>query len=156
LGKEILVIKGQRTPVLNKETAEREWVVVDAKGQTLGRLATQIADLLRGKNKPQFTPHVDCGDFVVLLNCASIVVTGSKLTDKFYYKHSGYPGGLKKTVLKDVLAKNPDRVIMHAVKGMLPKTRLAARQILKLKIYAGDTHPHSAQKLTPLQVGKEI
>jgi len=150
------VIKSQRTPVLNKETADREWIVLDAKGQTLGRLATQIADLLRGKNKSQFTPHVDCGDFVVLLNCADIVVTGSKLTDKFYYKHSGYPGGLKKTALKDVLAKQPDRVIFHAVKGMLPKTRLAARQILKLKVYAGDTHPHTAQKLTQVQVGKEI
>lgn len=145
MGKESLVIRSQKTPVLNKETAERRWILVDAKGQTLGRLATQIADILRGKHKAQFTPHVDCGDFVVVVNAADIVVTGAKLTDKFYYRHSGYPGGLKKTALKDVLAKHPERAIWFAVKGMLPKTKLASRQILKLKVYAGAKHPHAAQ-----------
>jgi len=124
---------------------ERKWWVVDATGQTLGRLATQIAMTLRGKDKPQFTPHVDTGDFVVVLNSEKINIKGNKASDKMYYRHTGFFGGLKETTYKDMLEKNPDFVIQNAVKGMLPKNKLSNQIIKKLKIYRGTEHPHDAQ-----------
>ena len=130
----------------------RDWYVVDADGQTLGRLATQIADRLRGKGKPQYTPHVDTGDFVVVVNAEKIAVTGNKLEDKMYYRHSGYPGGLRARPLKDQLARQPTEVLRKAVKGMLPRNRLSRAQIKKLKIYAGPEHPHEAQGPTELEL----
>ena len=131
---------------------ERRWYVVDAEGQTLGRLATQIADTLRGKRKPQYTPHVDTGDFVVVVNAEKIAVTGKKLDDKIYYRHSGYPGGLKSRTLREELDRRPTEVIRKAVKGMLPRNRLARAQLTKLKIYAGSEHPHEAQAPQPLKL----
>ena len=127
----------------------RDWYVVDADGQTLGRLATQIADRLRGKNKPQFTPHVDTGDFVVVVNCEKIVVTGNKLDQKIYYRHSGYPGGLRSRPLREQLQRRPTEVLRKAVKGMLPRNKLGAQQLTKLKIYVGPEHPHTAQEPKP-------
>ena len=129
----------------------REWYLVDAEGKTLGRLATQIADTLRGKRKPQFTPHVDTGDFVIVVNAEKIQVTGNKLDQKRYYRHSGYPGGLRSRTLRDQLDRRPTEVLRIAVKGMLPKNRLARQQITKLKIYAGPEHPHEAQNPKPLE-----
>jgi large subunit ribosomal protein L13 len=123
----------------------RDWYVVDASGQTLGRLATRIADTLRGKGKPQYTPHVDTGDFVVVVNAEKIAVTGNKLDQKRYYRHSGYPGGIRSRTLREQLDRRPTEVLRTAVKGMLPKNKLAARQLTKLKIYAGPDHPHEAQ-----------
>ena len=123
----------------------REWYLVDAEGQTLGRLATAIADTLRGKNKPQYTPHVDTGDFVVVVNAEKIAVTGKKLDEKLYHRHSGYPGGLRTRTLREQLERRPTEVIRKAVKGMLPKNKLAAAQLTKLKVYAGPEHPHEAQ-----------
>jgi large subunit ribosomal protein L13 len=131
---------------------ERRWYVVDAEGQTLGRLATRIADTLRGKDKPQYTPHVDTGDFVVVVNAEKVSVTGKKLDDKIYYRHSGYPGGLKSRTLREELDRRPTEVIRKAVKGMLPRNRLARQQITKLKIYAGPEHPHEAQAPKPLEL----
>ena len=131
---------------------ERRWYVVDAEGKNLGRLATQIADTLRGKTKPQYTPHVDTGDFVVVVNAEKIAVTGKKLDEKVYYRHSGYPGGLKQRTLREQLERRPTEVLRMAVKGMLPKNRLAARQLTKLKIYAGPEHPHESQTPEPLEV----
>lgn len=125
---------------------EREWLVIDAKDQTLGRLATQIAVLLRGKHKPTFAPHMDVGDFVIVVNAGKIRVTGNKMETKMYYRHSGYPGGLKAISLRDQLARYPDRVIRLAVRGMLPKNSLGRQQLKKLKIYATATHPHEAQR----------
>jgi large subunit ribosomal protein L13 len=133
---------------------ERRWYVVDADGQTLGRLATRIADTLRGKDKAQYTPHVDTGDFVVVVNAEKVVVTGNKLDQKRYYRHSGYPGGLRSRTLREQLERRPTEVIRKAVKGMLPKNRLARKQINKLKIYAGPEHPHEAQAPQPLEVGR--
>ena len=127
----------------------REWYIVDADGQVLGRLATQIADRLRGKGKPVYTPHVDTGDFVVVVNAEKITVTGNKLDDKIYYRHSGYPGGLKERTLREQLDRRPTEVLRKAVKGMLPRNRLARQQITKLKIYAGPEHPHEAQAPKP-------
>jgi large subunit ribosomal protein L13 len=129
---------------------ERGWIVVDANGETLGRLATQIADTLRGKRKPQYTPHVDTGDFVVVVNCSRIRVTGKKLTDKIYYRHSGYHGGLKERTLAQMLESRPEEVIRHAVRGMMPRNRIARAQLRKLKLYAGPDHPHAAQNPKPL------
>jgi large subunit ribosomal protein L13 len=129
---------------------QQRWYVVDAEGQTLGRLATRIADTLRGKTKPQYTPHVDTGDFVVVVNAEKIHVTGKKLDDKIYYRHSGYPGGLKRRTLRDQLERRPTEVLRTAVKGMLPRNRLARKQLTKLKIYAGPEHPHDAQRPEPL------
>jgi large subunit ribosomal protein L13 len=131
---------------------EQRWFVVDADGKTLGRLATVLADTLRGKRKPQYTPHVDTGDFVVVVNAEKIAVTGKKLDDKMYYRHSGYPGGLRSRPLRDELDRRPTEVIRHAVKGMLPRNRLGRAQIRKLKIYAGPNHPHAAQAPQPLEV----
>ena len=131
---------------------ERRWYLIDADGKTLGRLATQIADLLRGKGKPEYTPHVDSGDFIVVVNAEKIAVTGKKLDTKIYYRHSGYPGGLKQRTLREQLQRRPTEVLRKAVKGMLPKNRLANRQIVKLKIYVGPNHPHEAQNPSPLEL----
>ncbi|MGZ4383251.1 MAG: 50S ribosomal protein L13 [Gaiellaceae bacterium] len=130
----------------------RDWYLVDAEGKTLGRLATRIADTLRGKDKPQFTPHVDTGDFVVVVNAEKVAVTGKKLDDKIYYRHSGYPGGLRQRTLREQLDRRPAEVLRKAVKGMLPRNRLAAAQLQKLKIYAGPEHPHGAQQPKPLKL----
>src|SRR6187397_3649565 len=128
----------------------REWYVVDAEGQTLGRLATRIADMLRGKGKPEYTPHVDTGDFVVVVNAEKIQVTGNKLDQKMYHRHSGYPGGLRSRTLREQLERRPTEVLRKAVKGMLPRNRLGRAQIGKLKIYVGPDHPHAAQAPKPL------
>jgi large subunit ribosomal protein L13 len=129
---------------------QRDWVIVDAEGKTLGRLATVIADRLRGKTKPQYTPHIDTGDFVVVINAEKIAVTGNKLDEKMYYRHSGYPGGLKERSLRDQLDRQPTEVLRKAVKGMLPRNKIARQQLTKLKIYAGPEHPHEAQAPIPL------
>ena len=141
-----------KTFVATPSTRERNWLLVDANGQTLGRLATQIADALRGKTKPEYTPHCDTGDFVVVVNAEKIAVTGNKRADKKYYRHSGYPGGIKERSLNDMLERRPEEVIRHAVKGMLPRNRLARKQLTKLKVYAGPEHPHVAQKPTPMEI----
>src|SRR5919199_4916886 len=132
---------------------QRRWYVADAEGQTLGRLATEIAATLRGKNKPQYTPHVDTGDFVIVVNAEKVRVTGNKLDQKRYYRHSGYPGGLRSRTLREQLERRPEEVLRKAVKGMLPKNKLASAQLRKLKIYAGPEHPHEAQAPQPLEVG---
>ena len=132
----------------------RQWYVVDAEGQTLGRLSTRITDVLRGKDKPTYTPHVDTGDFVVVVNAEKVLVTGNKLDQKRYYRHSGYPGGLRSRTLREQLERRPTEVIRKAVKGMLPKNRLARKQLNKLKIFAGPDHPHEAQAPQPLEVGR--
>ena len=131
---------------------ERRWYVVDAEGQTLGRLAAEIARLLRGKSKPQYTPHVDTGDVVVVVNAERIVVTGRKAEQKVYRRHSGYPGGLKTTSYEQLLERQPTEILRKAVKGMMPKSRLARKQLRKLKIYAGPEHPHAAQSPQKLEV----
>ena len=131
---------------------KREWFVVDAGGQILGRLASKLAHRLRGKHKPEFAPHVDNGDFLVVINAAKVAVTGKKLDQKMYYKHTNYPGGLKERTLRQMLEKKPEEVIRAAVKGMLPKNRLARRLLTKLKVYAGTEHPHAPQKPTPLDL----
>ena len=138
----------------NAKTGEvpREWYVVDAEGKTLGRLSTRIADTLRGKDKPQYTPHTDTGDFVVVVNAEKIGVTGKKLDEKMYRRHSGYPGGLKERPLREQLERRPTDVLRKAVKGMLPRNRLARQQLQKLKIYAGPDHPHEAQAPKPLDL----
>ena len=130
---------------------EQAWYLVDADQRTLGRLATEIADTLRGKNKPAYTPHVDTGDFVIVVNAEKVRVTGKKLDQKIYYRHSGYPGGLRERTLAEQLARRPEEVIRKAVKGMLPKNKLAAAQLRKLKVYAGPEHPHAAQNPAPLK-----
>ena len=129
---------------------DRKWYVVDAQDQVLGRLATQIAHRLRGKHKPEFAPHMDNGDFIIVVNCDKIKVTGTKMDKKLYYRHSGWVGGLKSTTLADMLAEKPERVLVAAVKGMLPKNRLARHMLKKLKVYAGPEHPHTAQQPQPL------
>ncbi|MCR5260477.1 MAG: 50S ribosomal protein L13 [Candidatus Gastranaerophilales bacterium] len=124
---------------------ERKWYVIDAEGKTLGRLAVLAANMLRGKHKPQYTPHVDTGDFIIVINADKVVVTGKKETDKIYYSHTGYPGGFKATAFKDLMAKNPCAAVEKAVKGMLPHNTLGQEQFTKLKVYAGPNHPHQAQ-----------
>jgi len=141
-----------KTYVANSNDRQRDWLVVDAAGQTLGRLATQIAVALRGKNKPIYTPHVDTGDFVIVVNAEKISVTGNKLADKRYYRHTGYPGGLKTRTLAEQLERRPEEVIRKAVKGMMPRNRLARKQLTKLKVYAGPDHPHVAQKPQPMEL----
>ena len=141
-----------KTYVATPLDRERNWVLIDAEGLTLGRLATQIADLLRGKRKPTYTPHVDTGDFVVVVNAEKIAVTGAKRAEKMYYRHSGYPGGLKSRTLQEMLDRRPEEVIRKAVKGMMPRNRLARKQLTKLKVYAGPDHPHAAQQPTPMEV----
>jgi large subunit ribosomal protein L13 len=135
-----------KTLSAREQDIKRDWYVVDAQGQTLGRLATHVATILRGKHKPIYTPHVDCGDYVIVVNAEKVHVTGQKMTQKKYYRHSGYPGGLKEVALRDQLQKFPDRVIEAAVRGMMPKNRLGRRMFKKLKIYSGPEHPHAAQQ----------
>jgi large subunit ribosomal protein L13 len=141
-----------KTYVATPATRQRDWYVVDAEGQTLGRLATRIADTLRGKRKPEYTPHVDTGDFVVVVNAEKIAVTGDKRESKRYYRHSGYPGGIRSRTLGEMLDRTPEEVIRRAVKGMLPRNRLGRAQLRKLKVYAGPEHPHAAQQPQPLEI----
>lgn len=141
-----------KTYVAKATDRERQWLLIDANGLTLGRLATQIADLLRGKLKPEYTPHVDTGDFVVVINAEKISVSGNKLKEKMYRRHTGYPGGLRERTLEEMLERRPEEVIRQAVRGMLPRNRLARQQITKLKVYAGTDHPHVAQKPTKLEI----
>lgn len=136
----------------NPSTIERKWFIVDATGHTLGRLASEVANVLRGKNKPIFTPHVDTGDYVIIINAEKIKVTGKKLDQKIYYNHSDYVGGMKETTLKDMLAKKPTYVVEHAVKGMLPKGPLGRQMMSKLHVYAGENHGHEAQKPEVLEI----
>ena len=145
----------RRTPVLTKEQANagRAWVLVDAKDQILGRLSTRVATLLRGKHKPDWSPHVDNGEYVVVVNAERIVLTGRKLSEKKYYRHSGYPGHLKEVSAARMLETRPERVIRHAVRGMLPKNKLGRALLQKLKVYAGEKHPHEAQR--PEAVGPD-
>lgn len=135
-----------KTYFATKDDAERKWVLIDAKDKVVGRLAAEIASILRGKNKPQYTPHADVGDFVVVINADKVRLTGKKWEKKRYYRHSGYMGGLKVTVAKDMADKKPEEILKHAVKGMLPKNSLGKAMFKKLKVYAGDNHPHDAQK----------
>jgi large subunit ribosomal protein L13 len=135
-----------------KKELEKKWYIVDAKGKTLGRMSTEIAKVLRGKQKPLFAPHVDCGDFVIVINAKDIKVTGDKLNSKFYYRHSGYPGALKKKPLKDLLDEKPSEVVKKAVAGMIPGNKLKKEVLMKLKIYEGEEHPHEAQKPEPLTI----
>jgi large subunit ribosomal protein L13 len=141
-----------KTYVATPVDRQRDWYVVDAEGQTLGRLATRIADALRGKRKPEYTPHVDTGDFVVVVNAEKIRVTGKKMEQKRYWRHSGYPGGIKSRTLAEMLDRRPEEVIRKAVKGMLPRNRLARKQLTKLKVYAGPDHPHAAQKPKQMEI----
>lgn len=133
---------------------QRDWALVDARGEVLGRLATQIAHLLRGKHKPTWSPHVDGGDFVIVVNAAEVVLTGNKAQQKVYYRHSGYPGGIKETPFRIMIARHPERVIKFAVKGMLPKNRLGRRMLKKLHVYGGPNHPHAAQQPRPVTLIK--
>jgi len=141
-----------KTQVAKKNEVLRDWYVVDVENKVLGRVATQIANVLRGKNKPLFTPSVDTGDFVIVLNADKIALTGKKLTDKMYYRHSEYPGGLKSISAGKLIEKDVEQVIRKAVKGMLPKNKLARHMITKLKVYVGPTHPHQAQQPKPLDI----
>jgi large subunit ribosomal protein L13 len=141
----------QRTPVSSRESAlaQREWKIVDAEGRPLGRLATQVASLLRGKHKPSFSPHLDCGDFVIVVNASKLRLTGKKATDKIYHRHTNFPGGLRAETAGQLLEERPERMVRIAVEGMLPKNRLSRRLITKLKVYRDAEHPHAAQKPTP-------
>src|SRR5881227_633097 len=141
-----------KTYVARPTDRDRRWLVVDASGKTLGRLATQIADILRGKRKPEYTPHIDTGDFVVVINAREVAVTGNKREQKRYYRHSGYPGGLRSRTLGEQLERRPEEVLRRAVRGMLPRTRLGRAQLRKLKVYAGPDHPHAAQQPQPMEV----
>lgn len=144
------------TEFFTKQDANQEWHVVDAENQVLGRLATRVASVLRGKHKPSFTPNADVGDFVIVVNAEKVKLTGNKMTDKTYYRHTGYIGGLKETTAGKVIAsKHPERLIEWAVRGMLPKSRLGDRLFTKLKVYAGPDHPHRAQKPRPLAVNEQ-
>ncbi len=134
-----------KTISANASTATKEWVVIDANGEVLGRLASQVAKILRGKNKPSYTPHVDCGDNVIVINADKVKLTGKKMTDKVYTRHSGYPGGRRYTTPEEYLQKKPTFLVENAVKGMLPRTRLGAVLLKNLKVYAGEEHPHTAQ-----------
>lgn len=135
-----------------KTDIERSWYIVDATGKTLGRMSTEIAKVLRGKQKPLFSPHMDCGDFVIVVNAQDVHVTGNKMEDKYYYRHSGYPGALKKKPLKDIMKEKPEEVIKKAVAGMIPRNKLKKQVLMKLKIYKGSEHPHEAQKPKPLTI----
>jgi large subunit ribosomal protein L13 len=141
-----------KTYITKPAEVERQWVIVDAQGQTLGRLATRVASILRGKHKPGFSPSVDCGDYVIVINAEKIHVTGRRMDQKMYYRHSGYPGGLSEISLRDQLEQFPTRPIEAAVRGMLPKNKLGRKVIKKLKVYAGEEHPHQAQQPVPLEL----
>jgi len=140
------------TSIATPENMDRKWYVVDAEGQTLGRMASQIAAVLRGKNKPCYTPFIDAGDYVIVINADKVVLTGNKLEQKYYYKHSGYPGGFKAVQYKHLMEKKPVFVVEKAIKGMLPKNRLGRAMFKKLKVYAGSEHPHAAQKPEKLEI----
>ena len=142
-----------KTTVMAKsETVERKWYVIDATDIALGRVASQVAAILRGKNKPIYTPHVDTGDYVIVINTDKMVLTGNKLTQKHYYRHSGFPGGLKDVLYKDLMANKSDFALEKAVKGMLPKNSLGKKMFMKLKVYKGSEHPHSAQQPVELKI----
>ena len=141
-----------KTQSVNKESVVHDWYLVDADGKTLGRLSTQIANRLRGKHKPEFTPHVDTGDYIVVINADKIHVTGKKETDKFYYHHTGFPGGIKSVALGKMREKSPEKILENAVKGMMPRNRLGRAMLSKLKVYAGNSHPHSAQQPMVLEL----
>lgn len=141
-----------KTFMANPDKIDRKWYVVDAKGATLGRLASEVASVLRGKNKPEFTPHVDCGDYVVVVNADKVKVTGKKLDQKIYYNHSEYVGGMRETTLRELLAKKPERVVELAVKGMLPKGPLGRKMYTKLHVYAGPNHEQQAQKPVAMEI----
>jgi len=141
-----------KTFVAKEHEIEKKWYLIDAKEKVLGRLASEIASILRGKNKPIFTPHMDAGDYVVVINADKVILTGGKMGKKMYYHHSGYVGGLKKTTAKEMLLKKPENLIKFAVKGMLPKNSLGRRQLTKLKIYAGQDYPHQAQQPEKLEI----
>ena len=141
-----------KTFMANPDKIDRKWYVVDAKGATLGRLASEVASVLRGKNKPEFTPHVDCGDYVIVINAAEVKVTGKKLDQKIYYNHSEYVGGMRETTLRELLAKKPERVLELAIKGMLPKGPLGRDMYRKLHVYAGENHGHQAQKPVVMEI----
>lgn len=141
-----------KTTITKPAEVERSWYIVDAEGQTLGRLSAKVAAVLRGKHKTGYSPSVDCGDYVIVINADKIHVTGNKLDDKMYYRHSGYPGGLREMTLRQQLQKHPTRPVALAVKGMLPKNRLGRKMIKKLKVYAGAEHPHQAQQPVPLEL----
>ncbi len=144
-----------KTIYADPSTVQRNWYVVDAEGVVLGRLATKVASVLRGKHKPEFHPSQDLGDFVVVVNADKIRVTGNKLTQKMYYRHSGYPGGIKSETLQKVLKRAPERPVERAIRGMLPKNRLGRKLFTHLKVYAGPNHPHGAQKPQPLEIEGE-
>ena len=141
-----------KTFMANPDKIDRKWYVVDAKGATLGRLASEVASVLRGKNKPEFTPHADCGDYVIVINAAQVKVTGKKLDQKIYYNHSEYVGGMRETTLRELLAKKPERVVELAIRGMLPKGPLGRDMYRKLHVYAGETHGHQAQKPVVMEI----
>src|SRR5690554_2046515 len=141
-----------KTFTAKNETVQRDWYVVDAAGQTLGRLATEIASRLRGKHKPEYTPHVDTGDYIVVINAEQVRVTGNKTSDKIYYSHTGFPGGIKEISFEKLIAKAPERVLEAAVKGMLPRNPLGRDMYRKLKVYAGTNHPHAAQQPQELKI----
>jgi large subunit ribosomal protein L13 len=141
-----------KTISMRAQDVQRSWLVVDAENKTLGRLATEVARRLRGKHKPEYTPHVDTGDFVIVVNAEKVKVTGKKFTDKMYYRHSGYPGGIKAISFEHLQEKHPERIIEKAVKGMLPRNPLGRAMFRKLKVYAGAEHPHSAQQPEALEV----
>ena len=143
-----------KTYYAKPKEVEREWVLIDAEDMVLGRVATEAARILKGKHKPQYTPHVDTGDFVVIINADKIRVTGTKAGKKTYYRHSGFPGGLKSETFNEAMAKHPERVIEHAVKGMLPKNTLGRAMGMKLKVYAGPEHPHMAQQPRQIKIGE--
>ena len=135
-----------------KETVDRKWYVIDAEGMNLGRVATKAASILRGKHKPTFTPHIDCGDYVIIINAAKVNLTGNKLNDKMYYNHSGYPGGLRERTAKEMVENYPEEMMERAIKGMLPKGRLGRQMYKKLFVYAGENHNHQAQKPIDMKV----
>ena len=141
-----------KTISANKATVNKEWVIVDAEGQTLGRLCAKVAKLLRGKYKPNFTPHVDCGDYVIVINAEKVEVTGKKRKEKIYKRHTGYPGGLREMTFEQMMEKHPTEVVRHAVKGMMPNGKLGRQMYKKLKVYAGPEHEHAAQKPEVLDI----
>ena len=143
-----------KTVSANKQTVQKEWVLVDAEGQTVGRLATRVANILRGKTKPCFTPHVDCGDNVIIINAEKVVFSGKKETDKIYQRYTGYPGGQRETTPAKVRATHPERILEHAIKGMLPKNRLGAQLYRNLYIYAGSEHPHQGQNPKAININE--
>lgn len=149
-------MKGYQTYIPRPDEIDRRWWLVDAEGQTLGRLATHLATMLRGKHRPSYSPHMDMGDYIVVVNAEKVAVTGNKLADKLYYRHSGYPGGLSERTLAQMMKRYPERVLRLAVRGMLPRNRLRPRQLDNLKVYAGPDHPHQAQKPAPLEIGEKM